>query len=160
MSLSQRPPKATRKCRYLHYDSQWQQHYSYEAAMKTIEWLGLTTTWRTVSKGCSIRKVENHCSRLCSLVMAKVRDFHIFSHHSRCVKTFQCDYFVNTQAPVNNTPVSPVCKPNNLLAPQGKHGQNCTLVCHRSLTRRVEMVLFPQGRSSPEPFHCAKDQKN
>ena len=31
---------------------------------KIILWLGVTTLWGTVLKGCSNRKVENHCSRL------------------------------------------------------------------------------------------------
>jgi hypothetical protein len=29
--------------------------------MTIILWLGVTTTWWNVLKGCSIRKVENHC---------------------------------------------------------------------------------------------------
>jgi hypothetical protein len=36
-------PKAIRKHRYLHYDSQ-QQNYSYEVATKLHLWLGITTT--------------------------------------------------------------------------------------------------------------------
>ena len=36
------------------------QNYSYEVATKIILWLGVTTTWGTVLKGCSIRKVESH----------------------------------------------------------------------------------------------------
>jgi hypothetical protein len=31
--------------------------------MKIIVWLGVTTAWGTALKGCSIRKVENHCHR-------------------------------------------------------------------------------------------------
>lgn len=39
-----------------------QQNYSYDIAIKIILWLEDTTTWRTVWKDCSMRKVESHCS--------------------------------------------------------------------------------------------------
>lgn len=41
---------------------------SHEIAAKIVLWLGVTTTWRTVLKDHSIRKVENHFSRVpCTL---------------------------------------------------------------------------------------------
>jgi hypothetical protein len=48
--------------RYRYRSQQWQS-YSYEVVMNIILWLGVTTTWGTVLKGHSIRKVENHCLR-------------------------------------------------------------------------------------------------
>jgi hypothetical protein len=40
-----------------------EQNYSYAVAMKIILGLQVTTTWGTVLKGHSVRKVENQCSK-------------------------------------------------------------------------------------------------
>ena len=42
-TMSQGPPKAIGKHRYLGYISQQWQNYSYEVAMNIILWLGVTT---------------------------------------------------------------------------------------------------------------------
>jgi hypothetical protein len=58
-TLSQGFTRTTRKPRYLHYDSQ-QQNHSYEVATKIISRLGI----RNCIKGSTnVRKVENHCTR-------------------------------------------------------------------------------------------------
>jgi hypothetical protein len=50
------------KIHFINYLKSTLQIYSYEIAMKIVLWLGVTTIWRTVLKGCRIRKAENHCS--------------------------------------------------------------------------------------------------
>ena len=57
----------------------------YNFSNEIVLWLGVTTTWGTVVKGLSIRKVESHCSR--NVTQDQLSQFepsclsHIFKNH-------------------------------------------------------------------------------
>jgi hypothetical protein len=63
--------------RYLHYDSSQMQNYSYEVATKVILWLGVSTTWRNVLKGC-IRKWK-----------PLLRAFSVYAYYLTCAWSHQ-----------------------------------------------------------------------